>query len=571
MGAFEGCNSLKEFKGKFAAADGRCLIKDNTLIAYAEASGTTYTIPDSVTTIGEEAFLYCTSLTSVTIPDSVKTIGNYAFASCYSLASVTIGDSVTTIGEFAFDYCTNLTSVTIPDSVTTIGTGAFGGCESLEEFKGKFAAADGRCLIKDNTLIAYAYASGTTYTIPNSVTTIARSVFSYCINLTSVTIPDSVTTIGNGAFLYCSSLETVYCKPTTPPTGGSSMFYGNAPDRKIYVPAGSVDAYKAKEYWSDYADYIFAEGVESEPANDEIWYTNGSTTEPTVPADPAAFGDATIQSNTYNAVKECWVIKFDKDLTTIGDWAFVWRSSLTSVTIPDSVTTIGEGAFRGCDSLASVTIPDNVTTIGGYAFDGCNSLTSVTIPDSVTTIGEWAFCCCNSLTSVTIPNSVTTIGGGAFSGCDSLKEFKGKFAADNGRCLIKDNTIISYAEASGTTYTIPDSVTTIGEGAFYDCTSLTNVTIPDSVKTIGIYAFGDCEGLASVTIPDSVTTIGEEAFSYCHSLTSVYCKPTTPPAGGSDMFYKNASDRKIYVPAGSVEAYKEKQYWSAYKDYIVAE
>ena len=307
------------------------------------------------------------------------------------------------------------------------------------------------------------------------------------------------------------------------------------------------------------------------PANDEIWYTNDSTTEPTVPADPAAFGDATIQSNTYNAEKECWVIKFDKDLTTIGDWAFVWRSSLTSVTIPDSVTTIGEGAFRGCDSLASVTIPDNVTTIGGYAFDGCNSLTSVTIPDSVTTIGEWAFCCCNSLTSVTIPNSVTTIGGGAFSGCDSLKEFKGKFAADNGRCLIKDNTIISYAEASGTTYTIPDSVTTIGEGAFYDCTSLTNVTIPDSVTTIGIYAFGDCEGLASVTIPDSVTTIGEEAFSYCRSLKTVYCKPTTPPAGGSDMFYKNASDRKIYVPAGSVDAYKSAEYWSEYKDYIFAE
>jgi len=114
-------------------------------------------------------------------------------------------------------------------------------------------------LIMDNTLIAYAYASGTTYTIPDSVTTIGRNTFAWCPSLTSVTIPDSVTTIGNYAFYQCSSLKTVYCKPTTPPTGGNSMFYGNASDRKIYVPAGSVEDYKAKEYWSAYEDVIFAE------------------------------------------------------------------------------------------------------------------------------------------------------------------------------------------------------------------------------------------------------------------------------------------------------------------------
>ena len=111
----------------------------------------------------------------------------------------------------------------------------------------------------DNTLIAYAYASGTTYTIPDSVTTIGHSIFSHCYSLTSVTIPDSVTTIGNGAFYSCKSLKTVYCKPTTPPAGGNQMFYNNASDRKIYVPAGSVEAYKAKQYWSAYKDYIYAE------------------------------------------------------------------------------------------------------------------------------------------------------------------------------------------------------------------------------------------------------------------------------------------------------------------------
>ena len=280
------------------------------------------------------------------------------------------------------------------------------------------------------------------------------------------------------------------------------------------------------------------------PANDEIWYTNGSKTEPTAPKTPSAFGDATIQSNSYNAEKKCWVIKFDKDLTTIGERAFAYCDSLTSVNIPDSVTTIGEYAFGWCYSLTSVTIPDSVTTIGRNAFFVCESLTSVTIPDSVTSIGELAFATCSSLTSVTIGDSVTEIGMGAFYHCTSLTEFTGKFAEDNGRILVVDGVLIAFAPAGITEYNIPDSVTTIGgfafgwcysltsvtigdsvttigQYAFYDCDSLTSVNIPDSVTIIGFSAFENCDSLTSVTIPDSVTTIGERAFAYCDSLTSV--------------------------------------------------
>ena len=248
--------------------------------------------------------------------------------------------------------------------------------------------------------------------------------------------------------------------------------------------------------------------------NNQIWYTSSDGNVVT-PYYTNVFG-ANITSNTYSNGKG--VITFDDNVTSIEGYTFYNCDSLTSVNIPDSVTTIGEGAFLDCDSLTSVNIPDSVTMIGDCAFGWCYSLTSVNIPDSVTTIGDDAFIYCSSLTSVNIPDSVTTIGIFAFAGCTSL-----------------------------TSVNIPDSVTTIGNSAFWACTSLT-----------------------SVNIGDSVTTIGDYAFRSCNSLKRVYCKATTPPAlGGTYVFYDNGSGRKIYVPAGSVEAYKSADGWNEYADAIV--
>ena len=262
----------------------------------------------------------------------------------------------------------------------------------------------------------------------------------------------------------------------------------------------------------------------------------------------------------YGYRQNILTVKIETGVTTIGENAFGFYSSLTSVTIGNSVTTIGEDAFYDCSSLTSVTIPNSVTTIGYQAFDGCSSLTSITIPNSVTTIGSKAFSCCSSLTSVTIPNSVTSISYWAFDACSSLTSFDVasgnlNYSSKDGVLFDKNKlTLIQYpAGNQRTEYTIPNSVTTIGDSAFNLCRSLTSVTIPKSVTTIE-GAFSSCSSLTSVTIPNSVTTIAGSAFSWCSNLTSVTI-PNSVKKFGEAAFYHCDSLSDVYY-SGSEEQWK---------------
>jgi len=233
-------------------------------------------------------------------------------------------------------------------------------------------------------------------------------------------------------------------------------------------------------------------------------------------------------------------------VTSIGSSAFR-GSSLTTITIPDSVTSIGFMEFYGATSLTSITIPTSVTSIGTSVFQGASSLTSITIPESVTSIGVDAFRE-SGLTSITIPASVTSIGRGAFYGALKLKTV---YIAD-GVTSIGANAF--YNASSLTSITIPASVTIIGDDTFYGATSLTSITIPEGVTSIGTGAFYNASNLTSITIPASVTIIGDDAFEGALKLKTVYIADgqlgITSPSNGPISF-KGATDVNIY-PVGAV-------------------
>ena len=249
-------------------------------------------------------------------------------------------------------------------------------------------------------------------------------------------------------------------------------------------------------------------------------------------------------------------------VTSIGMCAFANCSGLASITIPESVTSIGRFAFNKCSSLTFVTIPESVTSIGGSAFQACSSLTSITIPASVSSIGDNAFGYCSSLTSITIPEGVTSIGSYTFYDCSSLVSI----TIPEGVASI--GNVAFYGCSSLTAITIPKGMTNIGSSTFYGCSSLTSVTIPESVTSIGNDAFRGCSGLTSITIPAGVTSIGDYAFRDCSGLTSITCKAVTPPTATARAYYGTflGVDKTIpvYVPAGSVEAYKAAAYWSEF-------
>ena len=328
---------------------------------YKCTSLTSIDLPEGVTSIGTLAFGGCSVLTSIDLPETLTSIGGNAFAACYALTSITLPDKVTSIAGYAFFNCTKLTTVTLPDGLESIRNNVFGGCTSLTSI----TLPDKVTSIGD-----YAFQNCdalTSIDLPEGLTSIGYMAFNNCKALTSITLPDKVTSIGNSAFSNCSALESIDL-PEGLTSIGEYTFYNCSALTSIDLPAGVTGIGR------------FA------------FYKCNKLTTVTLP----------------------------EGLESIGEAAFNYCSALTSIDLPEGVKSIGNYAFAGCTALESIDLSDGLESIGNNVFAGCNSLTSIDLPEELKSIGEYAFHNCNSLTSIDLPAGVTSIGESAFNYCKAL-------------------------------------------------------------------------------------------------------------------------------------------------------
>ena len=397
-------------------------------------------------------------------------------------------NGLTSIAADAFYYCQSLTSIKLPNSITDIGAHAFDDCNNLISID-----------------------------IPYGVKTIGHAAFIRCESLTSLIMPDSVTSLGKELQdSICKHYFCDICNVIRPYCENYSHIYE---DKQYYCYGTELALFYR---CPNLVTVEFSKNLTYMHNSDSLFYGCSNLTNVTLPSCLTSIGDGAFQ----NCKKLTSLIIHD-GITYIGKNAFLNCSSLKNLTISNNITTINESTFKNCTALTAVTIPDGVTSIEASAFENCTALTAVTIPDSVTSIGNNVFLNCTNLKSVTIGSGLSSFyAETTFKGCTKLttltvSESNAKYKSSDNCIYSKDGTKFLFCAKGLTSVTIQNSVKSIGEYAFHNCTALTAVTIPDSVTTIGRNAFDGCSSLTSVTIPKKVTSIEDETFYGCSSLKSV--------------------------------------------------
>ena len=521
---------------------------------YKDAYNSVY-IAAGVTNVGDLAFRQSNNLRYVDLASTVTELGSYSFYSCPALHTFTLPDNVTTLGENSpFGGTTTMTSpvynshvfvclnsdftgeYTVASGITTIASHAFRGCSMLTSvvLPSTVTSLLGSSTFENCSALA-------SVNNPEGVTSLGMYAFSGCTSLMGIDLPSTMSSLGSYCLAECSAIDSIVCRATTPPTANGSTFSGVREGTTIYVPGQSIETYLAADGWSTFGMY---------QALDE------------------SAGNMCPVSGTCGDEGDniTWTLGCDSVLILTG----------TGATAEYTLDNAPWYDYR--EAIRSVVIGSGITRIGERAFYQCTALTSVDFGETVTALGYCAFGYCTSLSSVTLPNSITTMSSGVFEQCPLTEP-------------LYNSHIFAFMPKTYTgTYVIPDGIETIAGYAFDDCRDLTSVTVPESVTTIGGYAFSRCSSLESVnipegvtyiqggafngssslttiTIPSTVTQIAANAFRNCTGLQEMRCLMLTPPPAEESSFENISTAIPVYVPAESLELYRQAENWSTFTNF----
>ncbi len=470
-------------------------------------------ISEGVKNIGDSAFYQCADVKAIAIPNSVESIGISAFCYCTSVEAIVIPNSVTAIKNYAFQYCTDMTTVTIPDSVTYIGRSAFSHCSKLEEV-----------------------------TVPASVGTIGENVFYFCKQMKKATISEGIKSIGSQAFAYCESLTDISLPVSSLETIGASAFNGTgltsftvpasvtSIGKNPFLDTASLSEIKVAEGNSNYKveNNVLIELKDSESYK-VVSYPYAGNVNAVVPAKVQVIGESAFQSVPIQSVS------LPGSLKEIQTQAFYGANYLTGISIPGNVETIGNSAFNSCYVLKDVSLGGGLITLGASAFYNCTSITEIKLPDKMTTIGNSAFSGCIKLKEMSFPNSMEQVGAGALKGCTSLESasFGSEIQTISGNVFENCPKLANITISQNNTYMTAENNVVYDkqkEKLIYYAAGQAGekFSIPDSVTKIGNKAFTYCTQLEELRFPISVTALEEYAIYYNSSITKLLFKGDAP-------------------------------------------